>query len=119
MTAAVNPYQSDPRAFSDEELKALADELVEAYRQWGNDDEYWLDDDAERRYYELGAEINRRFVLAHPDWKPPEPSELTKAMFGALKTHFPFAKQIQGNFAAEFNKIGDIVICPTPARFRA
>src|SRR5688500_14885788 len=67
MLTEPNPYPTDVRTLSDEDLATLSMELEEAYRHWGGDDEYWSDDHAEKRYYEMRAEIKRRWEDRNPE----------------------------------------------------
>ena len=112
--SGVNLYQSDVRSLSDAELEMLSGELQEEYCR-GSEEEYWLDDAAEARYYEMHREQHRRFVLAHPDWKPLIPSEWTKAFFESMRFNL---EMLNETFNAEFTegKIGGVITVRQPVR---
>ena len=104
----VNLYQSDVRALSDAELETLSAEMEEAYQRSGEEEGYWLDDDAETRYWEMHAEMNRRYCLEHPEWKPPPLSEVTALCLRVLGENFVLAREVRQRFDAEFSgKVGD------------
>ena len=115
----VNLYQSDVRALSDAELETLSAELEEAYQRSGEEEGYWLDDDAETRYWEMHAEMHRRYCLEHPEWKPPPLSEVTALCLRVLGENLVLAREVSRQYDAEFGgKVGDMVTIQKPYRFQ-
>lgn len=121
-----NIYQSAVADMSDEELRRLSDELQEAHEcssAYAEDDwpdSYWDDDAAESRYFEMQREIHRRFMLVHPDWKPPKPSVYVQAMMECLANSIDITSRVNAEFSAPFaNKIGDTITIKKPWRYLA
>ena len=112
-------YQSDVRTLSDDELEVLSKELEEEYRHSGYEEDYWTDDAAETRYWQLHAEAYSRWCAAHPEWKPPVPSEATLLCLKILAEHFHLAAAVSRQFNDEFTgKIGNTVTVKRPVRFQ-
>lgn len=114
-------YPSDVKLLSDEELVTLADELQEAFQREDHetDYEYWTDDDAESRYYEMREEKRRRFMLANPDWKPPTPQQMQKLLNEAMSALCENLRPTAALFSLPdgATKIGDMVTIPRPPKF--
>lgn len=114
-----NLYPSDVRSLSDEELEVLSAELEEAYRCSGYEDDYWLDDAAEARYWEMHAEQHRRYCVAHPEWKPPEPSEVTRIILRSVAAMMETAREFHRTFEEEFTgQVGNTVTIQKPYRYQ-
>jgi hypothetical protein len=112
-------YQSDVRTLSDDELEVLSKELEEEYRHSGYEEDYWTDDAAETRYWQLHAEARRRWEIAHPEWKPPKPSEVTLLCLKAMAESLHLAAAVSRQYDAEFErKAGDHITIRLPYRFQ-
>lgn len=120
-------YQSDVRALSDEELKTLSTEIEEAYQREGEEYSYFTDSEAETRYYEMQAELRRRWDEANPE-EAKRRLELAKTFCGdALRimadNNAHMAQQANRLYDAEFfsgaqwPKIGDTITVRKPERF--
>lgn len=100
---------------SDADLVSLSAELVEAYQRNGSEDEYWLDSEGEDRYYEMQAEIHRRFRRDNPDWRPATPEWLTTVMTDTLRG---MTIQVAKSFNSGVSpKIGDTIHVRRPEKF--
>ncbi len=132
----VNLYQSDVKTLSDEELKTLSEELYEAYHvssvnDDGDDCDWWEENPdsriktgAEDRYYEMRAEIYRRWEVNHP-----EEAERNRQFMGVfakiaiedLGHKLSAVSKINESFNEEFTgklgKIGDTLQIRRPTRF--
>ena len=65
-------YPSDVRTLSDEELPILIKEIEEAYCHASDDGDWWADEEAEQRWREMYAEMDRR------SWERMTPEEREK-----------------------------------------
>lgn len=116
--AGIDLYQSDVRGMPDVELEKLSEELSEAYEQSGGDDGYWTDDAAETRYYEMRAEIARRWDLAHPEEaarRRPMTAMFVRVALGALQGNLQTATAISRE--VDRTKVGDTITVRRPAKF--
>lgn len=110
-------YPTPVESLTDNELRVLSSELEEAYRRSGGDDDYWLDDEAESRYWEMQHEEGRRFRMANPDWEPPTTRELTRLLAENVLQAFSQNMEFAQNFLPEFgNKIGSTIQVQRPHR---
>lgn len=121
----INPYPSDVKAMSDEELSRLSEELHEAYLctdrdyEWGDDESYWTDDAAEARYYEMRREINRRWREANPE-KAAQVNVIARSCLSILMNQLTMTRHIVGKFdATEALKVGQTTKVRMPFRYVA
>lgn len=116
-----NLYQSSVSAMPDAELELLSSELAEAYECNGEDDSYWTDDAAETRYYELTAEIRRRWNEANPQKAARQVAlcdPMIRAALACLTEQLALGCKVSAAFDREFRpKAGDSISVRNPVRF--
>jgi hypothetical protein len=115
-----NLYQSDVRSLSDDELEALSEELAEEYRCSGYEEDYWTDDAAETRYWQLHTEARRRWEISNPELAAISRAfiaPMVKSILESIEAGLLVAKAMSPKFRGEF-KIGDTVTVRKPYRFQ-
>ncbi len=113
-------YQTDVGTFTDEELERLSDEIESEVNVYGEETcGLPYDDEASNRYFQMVAEIRRRWEEANPEEAQRQLHSCARAALEALAPSLLGANAMSRMFDKQLaGKIGDTIKVRKPPRFR-